>query len=312
MRKLHKLHSGFTLIEAIMVIVITGILSSIVAVFITKPVQGYVDSVRRAELTDAADVALRRMTRDIRLALPNSLRVTTTGGFSYIEFIVTKSGGRYRDPADGSTAGDFLSFTSAADVSFHSLGKITNATSDVDYIATAATPLNPDGTTPQDYIVIYNLGPEYNPANAYNYSATTDTCGAGGCNIARVSSVNCAASPCTVTISANPYGAQSPPLPSPTGRFQVVSGNVRAVTFACPTAAGSFTRYWNYGFTAAQPTAFASSSSALLATGASCVIEYSPNATGRNGLLYVQLTLADTPSGESVTLFQQIHVDNSP
>jgi hypothetical protein len=35
--------------------------------------------VRRAELTDQADVALRRITRDIRLALPNSLRVTTTG-----------------------------------------------------------------------------------------------------------------------------------------------------------------------------------------------------------------------------------------
>ena len=40
---------------------------------------------RRAELTDAADVALRRMTREIRQALPNSLRVSG----NCIEFIAT-------------------------------------------------------------------------------------------------------------------------------------------------------------------------------------------------------------------------------
>ena len=53
--------AGFTLVEAIIVIVITGILAAIVAVFIRAPVDGYFDSVRRAELTDTADVALRRL-----------------------------------------------------------------------------------------------------------------------------------------------------------------------------------------------------------------------------------------------------------
>ena len=110
--------AGFTLIEMIMVIVITGVIAGMVAVFITTPVQGYVDSVRRAELTDAADVALRRITRDVRLALPNSLRVMNSGSVNYIEFIMTASGGRYRDPTDGSTAGNFLSFTDTDDISF--------------------------------------------------------------------------------------------------------------------------------------------------------------------------------------------------
>ena len=118
-RPLQRRMAGFTLIEAIMVIVITGIVASIVAVFIRSPVQGYIDSVRRAELTDQADVALRRMSRDVRLALPNSLRVTTSAAnVTYIEFIMTSDGGRYRDPSDGSTAGDFLSFSSAADLTF--------------------------------------------------------------------------------------------------------------------------------------------------------------------------------------------------
>lgn len=281
--------AGFTLIEAVIAIVITGVLAGMVAVFITKPVEGYVDAVRRAELTDAADVALRRMMRDIRLALPNSLRVTSAGGVNYIEFIMTSVGGRYRDPADGSTGGDFLSFTSGADLSFDVLG---------------AMPANP-AIAVNDYLVVYNLGPGYEPGNAYNYNGTA--CLAGGCNIAKASIVfgN------VITLDANPFAAQSPPLPSPSARFQVVPGGVRAVSFACPAAgSGNLTRHWNYGFNAVQATPPAGGSSATLAGGASCVVEYTANATGRNGLLFVQLTL--TAGGESVTLFQQIHVDNAP
>ncbi len=281
--------AGFTLIEAVIAIVITGVLAGMVAVFITKPVEGYVDAVRRAELTDAADVALRRMMRDIRLALPNSLRVTTAGGVNYIEFIMTSVGGRYRDPADGSTGGDFLSFTSGADLSFDVLGTM---------------PANP-AIAVNDYLVVYNLGPGYEPGNAYNYDGTV--CLAGGCNIALISNIVGK----VITLDANPFAAQAPPLPSPSARFQVVPGAVRAVSFACPAAAsGNLTRHWNYGFNAAQATPPAGGSSATLAGGASCVVEYTANATGRSGLLFVQLTL--TAGGESVTLFQQIHVDNAP
>lgn len=282
--------AGFTLVEAIMVIVITGILAGIVAVFITRPVEGYVDSVRRAELTDAADVALRRMTRDIRLALPNSLRVTASGGVNYIEFIMTSAGGRYRDPADGSTGGDFLSFTNAADTSFDVLG---------------AMPANP-AIAVGDFIVVYNLGPGYDPANAYlrGSNQCDATPAAPGCNIAAVTAITSN----LVTLDANPFAFQIPPLSSPNARFQVVPGGVRAVTYACPAAPGNLRRLASYGFSAAQPTPAVGGN--ILAGGASCVVEYAANATGRNGLLYIQLTL--TSGGEAVTLFQQIHVDNAP
>ncbi|OHC61432.1 MAG: hypothetical protein A2040_12520 [Rhodocyclales bacterium GWA2_65_19] len=281
--------AGFTLIEAIMVIVITGILAGVVAVFITKPVEGYVDSVRRAELTDTADVVLRRMMRDIRLSLPNSLRVTSSGGVNYIEFIMTSAGGRYRDPADGSSSGDFLSFTSSTDLSFDVLGTMP---------ASPAVAVN-------DYVAVYNLGPGYEPGNAYNYNGSS--CLAGGCNIAKVSGV----AGNVITLDANPFAAQTPPLPSPSARFQVIPGAVRAVTFACPTTGtGSLTRYWNYGFNTAQATPPTGGNSAPLANGASCVVEYTANATGRNGLLFVQLTLSS--GGENVSMFQQIHVDNAP
>ena len=74
MRTQRKQQCGFTLIEMIVVIVITGIIAGIVAVFLRAPVQGYMDSARRAELTDIADTALRRMARDVRTAVPNSVR----------------------------------------------------------------------------------------------------------------------------------------------------------------------------------------------------------------------------------------------
>ena len=84
---------GFTLVEAVIVIVITGIIAAVVAVFITKPVEGYFDSARRAELTDIADTALRRMARDIHGALPNSVRAD--GSEKFLEFIPIKGAARY-------------------------------------------------------------------------------------------------------------------------------------------------------------------------------------------------------------------------
>lgn len=280
-------HAGFTLIEAIMVIVITGILAGAVAVFITKPVEGYIDSVRRAELTDAADVALRRITRDVRLALPNSLRQTSA---TSVEFIMTKAGGRYRDPADGSTGGDFLSFTDTADVSFNVLG---------------APPANP-AIAANDYVVVYNLGAGYDPANAYlRDTAQCDATPASpGCNIARVSGI----AGNVLTLDANPFAFQSPPLPSPDARFQVVGQNDKVVRYTC--SANVLTRHsgCNFNNTSAGCTAAVLAGSA--ATTAACSIDYTSSATGRNGLLYIELTL--TSGGESVTLFQQIHVDNTP
>ena len=82
-----------------MVIVITGILFTAVAIFIQAPVKGFFDSGRRAQLVDIADTALQRISRDVRLALPNSVRIASSAGKNYLEFLLTSGGGRYR--ADG-------------------------------------------------------------------------------------------------------------------------------------------------------------------------------------------------------------------
>ena len=131
---------GVTLVEMIMVIVITGILGSMVAVFIKLPVQQYFDIARRADLIDVANLALSRMESDIRSALPHSARMTSAtcpvgpSTCSFLEFLPSSGSGRYRI-ASSVTNTDILDFTTA-DGSFEVLGAMPTFASGVQVIVT--------------------------------------------------------------------------------------------------------------------------------------------------------------------------------
>ncbi|HEY9098402.1 MAG TPA: prepilin-type N-terminal cleavage/methylation domain-containing protein [Thiobacillus sp.] len=272
-------HAGFTLVEMIIVIAIVGIVGSMVAVFMRAPIESYVAQDRRARLADTADTALRRMGREVRLALPNSVRVTTVAvgavNVSYLEFLGTRDGGRYRTQIDPAVAGsDPLVFT-VADSSFDVLGP-------------------PITMQAGNLIAVYNLG--IAGANAWAVGTPGDTLavysGAAG-------AVN------TITLAP----AKLFPQASPGNRFQVVTG---PVTYECNPAAGTLTRFWGYARAAAQPTPPAApASSALLATGVSdCNITYQPGITERGGL--VSMTLDLTREGETVRLYSSMQVENQP
>lgn len=115
-------NAGFTLVELIMVIVITGIVAGMVAVFIQKPIEGYFDTVRRAVLSEEADSALRFISRDLRSALPNS--IVCAG--DTVNFVSIRSGGRFREAASNS-GGTPLVFGSAS-TSFDFIGSGATAT----------------------------------------------------------------------------------------------------------------------------------------------------------------------------------------
>lgn len=295
--------AGFTLIEMIVAIVLLGIISVMVATFIRSPVLGYVDTVRRAELTDTADYSLRRIAREARLALPNSMRVTTAGGVNYIEFILTRGGGRYRDVLDG--AGNSLNFFDATACATTP----TNCQFDVMGVASASDVPIAVG----DYIVANNWGQDvahnsFAPMDAYAPCAA-----APGCNIAQVSAVAGLTVTLTPVNGKNVFASQTPPSPSGSNRFQVVPGGVRAVTYACPSARGVLTRQANYGFNFTQGTPPSGGTSTVMANNASCVITYENNvANQRTGILTIALTLFDSSGEESVTLLRQIPTDNSP
>lgn len=84
---------GFTLVELIMVIALAGIVAVMISTVMSRPLQGFVDQSRRAELTDLAAAALNRMARDIRLAVPNSI-VVANG--NELRLLHIAAAGRYR------------------------------------------------------------------------------------------------------------------------------------------------------------------------------------------------------------------------
>ena len=279
---------GFSLVEMIVVIVATGIIGGAVAVFVRTPVQAYLDTVGRAALSDVGDLALKRITRDLRTALPNSVRVKTSGTATYVEFLQTRTGGRYRAVSDSTGLGDVLDF-SAADTAFDTSQPLSVLTDEVI--------LN------TDRVVIYNLGiPGADAYNGDNTSLISSTAAGALANEGRIN-----------------FAAKQFPLASPGNRYQVISG---PVTYGCDTATGLITRYWGYAIAAAQPTppAGAGLSTAVLVGEtngslplkvASCQFTYTNNVVAqRNGLVLMQLQLQK--NNESVRLFQQAHVSNVP
>ena len=74
--QMRKKMTGFTLIEMITVIVILGVLAAAISIFITFSTQIYSEATARVQLVSSARFAIERLNRDVRNALPNSLRLT--------------------------------------------------------------------------------------------------------------------------------------------------------------------------------------------------------------------------------------------
>lgn len=289
--------AGFTLVELVVTIAVLAILGAAAGVFLKPAIDAYFATQRRAELVDALDTAARRMVRDLRLALPNSIRVD--GSNQYVEFLLTKNGGRYRaandDDSPAVTAEDVLQFA-APDGSFDTLGNLPTAAGQL--------------VAANDYIVIHNLG--IPGASAYDTAAAKP-------NVARVGAYAAGGGALPgedrITLAVPKQFA----LESPGRRFFVVSG---AVTYACvPGAAdasgngtGTLSRWSGYAFdgTAAAPVAPPGGASVALLVNyvTACTIEYAPLALQARGLVAIRLTL--TRAGESATMYYEAHVNNVP
>jgi MSHA biogenesis protein MshO len=306
---------GVSLIELVVVITISGIIATVLGAIIVHPIQGYEAQVRRAQLVDAAEMAVRRLGRDIRQALPNSVRVrdalgntnsvscSTAGAACTIEMLNTLDGARYRDgPGNighnhGSTQYR-LRFNGTDTDGFNIVGFFQNIT--VPFTSTTQR------------LSVYNQGAT--GADAYA-DANSD-----------LTAPRVITNPTYTTFSIN----NDDYLPTPdehrivplTGsfRFRYASPNQRVfvvdtpVSYVCSAGAnGNITRYWNYPITAAQQSTPAGATTALLSTPVTvCNISYSPGTNQRAGLVTLDITVADAASGEQVRLLYQVHVDNSP
>lgn len=78
---------GFTLVELVTVIIILGIVSIGISGFIKSGVQIYNDVTERDQLLSESRFVVERLNRELRSALPNSVRVANTATTQCIEFV---------------------------------------------------------------------------------------------------------------------------------------------------------------------------------------------------------------------------------
>ncbi|WP_417581137.1 PulJ/GspJ family protein [Nitrincola sp.] len=266
--------AGFTLIELIIVIVLLGVLGTVTIGILMQPFQAFQDQSRRASLVADADQVLTRMTREIRMALPNSVRITESGGNQYLEFIPTIGGGRYRALADLSDpdnpAGDVLDF-SIADNSFDVLGGVLGEFST------------------DDHVVVFNASTDQNSsANAYRGDNRAVLTG-GSSNE-----------------SLHIQPTEFPFASLEAQRFDIVP-QTGPVTYAC--LANQLRRYSGYGFQTNQPTGLTSGHLMASRIG-QCVFDYLPGDHIRNGVVTLQLSI--TEDDETVEMLYQAQVMNTP
>lgn len=287
----------------LIVITLTGILAVVLSMMLSGPMRAYVDTGRRAALVDLGETALARMTREIRLALPNSVRVATGPNVVSVEFLRTLGGARYRlaptaGPLPGCAAassGDPLEFT-CADAVFDVVGQLPRIAD----IKTGGDCINAPNTA--DCVVIFNTGvPGANDAyagdNIATISALGDDIGFDGSD------------QITVVNARLTGGLPAFPLSSPSQRFHIVD---TPVSFVCNTSTGEITRFEGYPIVAVQPIAPGGASALLINNVGGCSFSYNPGTATRGGLATLSLTVTDPSGSESITLLQQAHVTNQP
>jgi MSHA biogenesis protein MshO len=107
---------GFTLVELVMVIVVLGILATGSIKFISHSAQGLVDSSERQALASSASIAVEKVLREVRRALPNSVRTFEDGGNSCLELVPILHSSEYISIPTAAAATSFnaISFVGAA------------------------------------------------------------------------------------------------------------------------------------------------------------------------------------------------------
>ncbi|MBQ0931515.1 type II secretion system protein [Ideonella sp. 4Y16] len=285
---------GFTLVELVLVIAIGGVLAAALVIFLRPAVDNYVASRQRGELLHRADGALTTIVRDVRRALPNSIRMV---GNQCFELVPTKAGGRYRagpdtvnDSAPGCTPGASCAAwvdTSAATTVFDVLGWGSS-------VAAVG-----------DYVVINNQ----NGNDVYD--------GLNRSLITGLSTPSASQGKQRITMAAQQV---SPGYDG--GRFFIVPASRQAVFFSCTGADGTLdaagdgkgTLLLNeaYGFNAAYPSSCPSSGTVLASKVKSCNFVYDPNqgATQQSGFVWMEIEIAR--AGETAHLSMGAHVSNIP
>jgi MSHA biogenesis protein MshO len=273
---------GFTLVELIMVIAVIAVIAAGLTAFLKPAIDSYLDSRRRADLTDIADTALRRMAQDVRTAVPNSVVGFNSNCFY---FVPTSTGGRYRMAVDTVNPNTSI----ALDPTVPIPASATTIQFDV---------LSPMQTAPNinDWVVINNQ----NGGDVY----------ATGVNRSQITAIQTpAATAGTARLTINKIQF-SPGYDG--GRFVVVPNATQVIVYNV-VGFNLYRTVSSFAAVATPNVECARTDGALLATDvASSTFVYTPNqgATQQSGFIWMRLEIAR--SSESAALAYGVHVSNVP
>lgn len=266
---------GFTLIELVVTIVISGIVVGFMSLLMVAPVDAYLAHQQRTELNDSANEAMRLLSLDIRRALPRSVRYGSTGSVAALELLRTSQAIRYRSATPPSSPATELNL--AADQDFNVFGHFNG--------------VSPPGGLLGRRLIMGYAGGNYPTIDTITPPAAT-------INIATGSDED------AVHVSAS----VNFPIDSPSKTLFVLDGSVK---YLCNTNAGvnTLTRYELYAMTPALVIGVPAGVPAQVVARdvTSCAFNSVAGDATHGDLVLVRLTISR--NGETVQVMHQVSVE---
>ena len=274
----HRTSMAFTLIELVMVIVVLGILATGSVKFISQSAQGLIDTAERQAMGSSATIAVEKVLREVRRALPNSVHTFNDSGNECLELVPILHSSEYISVPTASPA-----------TSFNSIAFVGATGTESGYVA----------VYPNSKDSIYGTS----PATVRSVSSATATAGIVGGPGANMQ-----------TILFDAAADYRFPTESPRKRFFLVG---QPISF-CDDANGRLWRYQNYGFlpdsSGSIPTT--GSNRVLIADSLqanSLSFNITPAQLQRNAVVRMSLVIARPGSAtEQVDISQEVQLRNVP
>jgi MSHA biogenesis protein MshO len=276
-------------VELVIAIVIAAIVASFMVLFLDAPVQAYFAQTRRADLADSANRIATAVTRDVRTALPNSLRLTAAGTGKALELLATQGTARYY--GEGDKKGDATEELTVGG------GHTTLSFGTLELFSSGALP------SPL-YLSVGNLGNPAQPAyDAYirGNGVMTTAAVTLGPNPSTPPPPPFVAGENLVTLGVPmTFEAPAAGIPPSVHNAYLVSG---PVSYVCDSKAGTFTRYSGYAVTNGQSVRPGGASALIAHDVSQCTISIvnAPSSYAYGGLAILTVTLSS--GGETLQVF---------